>query len=112
MSLFRVKYLSFFFILISLFSFLNIIYSYYFNLYLNLNTYYFSFIVSAIIGLLFYKIKTSEKKSTIFEKIATVLLGYVLMPLVMSIPFYLSIYNLTFSNSCCGEVPKTNVNLS
>jgi trk system potassium uptake protein TrkH len=99
MPLFKVKYLSFFFILISLFSFFNIIYSYYFNLYLNLNTYYFSFILSAVIGLLFYKIKTSERKSTIFEKILTVLLGYVLMPLVMSIPFYLSIYNLTFLNA-------------
>ena len=99
MSLFRVKYLSFFFVLISLFSFLNIIYSYYFNLYLNLNTYYFSFIISAAIGLIFYKIKTSERKSSIFEKIVTVLLGYVLMPLVMSIPFYLSIYNLTFLNA-------------
>ena len=99
MSFFRVKYLSFFFILIALFSFLNIIYSYYFNLYLNLNTYYFSLIVSAVIGLFFYKIKTSERKSTIFEKIATVLLGYVLMPIVMSIPFYLSIYNLTFLNA-------------
>ena len=99
MSLFRVKYLSFFFILISLFSFLNIIYSYYFNLYLNLNTYYFCFIVSAVIGLFFYKFKTSKKKSTIFEKILTVLLGYFLMPLVLSIPFYLSIYNLTFLNA-------------
>ena len=99
MSLFRVKYLSFFFILISFFSFLNIIYSYYFNLYLNLNTYYFSFLVSSLIGLLFYKIKTSEKKTTIFEKILTVLLGYILMPLVLSIPFYLSIYNLTFLNA-------------
>ncbi len=99
MSLFKVKYLSFFFILISLFSFLNIIYSYYFNLYLNLNTYYFSLIVSAVIGLFFYKSKTSERKSTIFEKIATVLLGYLLMPIVMSIPFYLSIYNLTFLNA-------------
>ena len=99
MPLLRVKYLSFFFILISFFSFLNIIYSYYFNLYLNLNTYYFSLIVSAVIGLFFYKIKTSEKKSTIFEKILTVLLGYVLMPLVLSIPFYLSIYNLTFLNA-------------
>ncbi len=99
MSLFRVKYLSFFFILISFFSFLNIIYSYYFNLYLNLNTYYFSLIVSALIGLLFYKVKTSEKKNSIFEKILTVLLGYILMPLVLSIPFYLSIYNLTFLNA-------------
>ena len=57
MSLFRVKYLSFFFILVSVFSFLNIIYSYYFNLYLNLNTYYFSLFSSLIIGLIFYKIK-------------------------------------------------------
>ncbi len=99
MSVFRVKYLSFFFILISIFSFFNIIYSYYFNLYLNLNTYYFSLITSALIGIIFYKIKTSEKKPTIFEKILTVLLGYILMPLVLSIPFYLSIYNLTFLNA-------------
>ena len=99
MSFFRVKYLSFFFILISIFSFLNIIYSYYFNLYLNLNTYYFSLIISAVIGIIFYKIKTDPKKPSIFEKILTVLLGYVLMPLILSIPFYLSIYNLSFLNS-------------
>ena len=99
MYLLRVKYLSFFFILISLFSFLNIIYSYYFNLYLNLNTYYFSFVVSILIGLIFYRIKPIEKKPSIFQKILTVLLGYVLMPLVLSIPFYLSIYNLTFLNA-------------
>ncbi len=99
MLFFRVKYLSFFFILISFFSFLNIIYSYYFNLYLNLNTYYFSLIISALIGLAFYKIKTNKKKTTIFEKIITVLLGYLLMPLVLSIPFYFSIYNLTFSSA-------------
>ena len=62
MSLFRVKYLSFFFILVSVFSFLNIIYSYYFNLYLNLNTYYFSLFSSLVIGLIFYKIKEINKK--------------------------------------------------
>ncbi len=99
MSFFRVKYLSFFFLLISIFSFLNIIYSYYFNLYLNLNIYYFSLIISAVIGIIFYKIKTNQKKPTIFEKILTVLLGYFLMPLILSIPFYLSIYNLSFLNS-------------
>ena len=99
MSSFRVKYLSFFFILISIFSFFNIIYSYYFNLYLNLNTYYFSLIISGIIGLFFYRVKTVEKKPSIFEKIFTILLGYLLMPLVLSIPFYLSIYNLTFLNA-------------
>ncbi len=99
MSLFRVKYLSFFFILISFFSFFNIIYSYYFNLYLNLDTYYFSFGLSILIGLVFYKLKVIEKKPNIFEKILTILLGYLLMPLVLSIPLYLSIYNLTFLNA-------------
>ncbi len=99
MSFFRVKYLSFFFILISVFSFFNIIYSYYFNLYLNLNTYYFSLIISGVIGIIFYKIKTDSKKPSIFEKILTILLGYFLMPLILSIPFYLSIYNLSFLNS-------------
>ena len=99
MPLFRVKYLSFFFIIISLFSFINIIYSYYLNLYLNLNTYYFSFVISALIGFIFYKIKVDDKKPSIFEKILTVFLGYILMPLVLSIPFYLSIYNLTFLNA-------------
>ena len=99
MLYFRVKYLSFFFILISIFSFFNIIYSYYFNLYLNINTYYFSLIISSTIGLIFYNLKSVKKKSSIFEKILTVLLGYFLIPLVLSIPFYLSIYNLTFLNA-------------
>ena len=99
MPILRVKYLSFFFLLISVFSFLNIIYSYYFNLYLNLNTYYFSLVISGLISFSFYKIDTLDKKPTIFEKILTVLLGYFFMPLVLSIPFYFSIYNLTFLNA-------------
>ena len=99
MSFFRIKYLSFFFILISIFSFFNIIYSYYFNLYLNLNTYYVSLILSGLIGIIFYYFNSSFKKPSIFEKILTVLLGYILIPLVLCIPFYLSIYNLSFLNS-------------
>ncbi len=99
MSFFRIKYLSFFFILISIFSFFNIIYSYYFNLYLNLNTYYVSLILSGLIGIIFYYFNSSFKKPSVFEKILTVLLGYILIPLVLCIPFYLSIYNLSFLNS-------------
>ena len=95
----QIKYLSFFFGLISVLSFFNIIYSYYLNLYLNLNTYYVSLFVSLFISLIFYKIKIYEKKPTIFDKILTVFLGYIILPLVLSIPFYFSIYNLTFLNS-------------
>ena len=95
----QVKYLSFFFGLISLLSFFNIIYSYYLNLYLNLDTYYITLVVSLIISVIFYKIKIFSEKLTIFEKILTVFLGYFLLPLILSVPFYLSIYNLTFLNS-------------
>ena len=99
MFVLQIKYLSFFIGIISILSFFNIIYSYYLNLYLNLNTYYLSLIVSLLISILFYKTKVPLIKLTIFDKILTVLLGYILIPLILSIPFYFSIYNLTFLNS-------------
>ena len=95
----QVKYLSFFFGLISILSFFNLIYSYYLNLYLNLDTYYFSLAISLILGILFYRIKVPDKKLSIFDKIFTVFFGYIFIPLILSIPFYFSIYNLTFLNS-------------
>ncbi len=95
----QIKYLSFFFALVSVLSFFNIIYSYYLNLYLNLDTYYFSLIISLTVSLIFYKFEFDFKKPSIFDKILTVFLGYLLIPLVLSIPFYFSIYNLTFLNS-------------
>tara|TARA_B100000795_G_scaffold213331_1_gene166999 strand:+ start:188 stop:1456 length:1269 start_codon:yes stop_codon:yes gene_type:complete len=51
------------------------------------------------LGLLFYFTNNDQQKITIYEKILTILLGYFLLPLIISIPFYLSIYNLTFINS-------------
>ena len=95
----QIKYLSFFFGFISILSFFNLIYSYYLNLYLNLDTYYLSLFVSLVIGILFYRIKNPEKKTSIFQKILTVFFGYITIPLILSIPFYFSIYNLTFLNS-------------
>ena len=95
----QIRYISFFLGLVSILSFFNIIYSYYLNLYLNLDTYYLSFIISLVLALLFYKIKLPQKKPNIYNKIITVFLGYILIPLILSIPFYFSIYNLTFLNS-------------
>ena len=95
----RIKYLSFFFGLISIFSFFNVIYSYYLNLYLNLNTYYISLFLSLLIALIFYNFEKIKIKTTIFDKILTVFFGYLTLPLILSLPFYFSIYNLTFLNS-------------
>jgi len=97
----RVKYLSFFFLLISILSIFNVIYSYYFNLYLSLNNYYLSFIISFFLAIFFYKINFGEqnKRVPIFDKILTVFLGYILLPIILSLPLYFSIYNLTFLNA-------------
>jgi trk system potassium uptake protein TrkH len=100
MKYFKLIYLSVFFGIVSILAFFNITYSYYLNLYLNLNTYIYTFLVSIFFAVLFYYAKNNnEKKITIYEKILTILLGYFLLPLVISIPFYFSIYNLTFVNA-------------
>ncbi|MDB4193781.1 TrkH family potassium uptake protein [Candidatus Pelagibacter sp.] len=50
--------------------------------------------------LVFYISKNNnEKKTSIYEKIITILLGYFLLPVIIAIPYYFSIYNLTFINS-------------
>ena len=95
----QIRYLSFFLGLISILSFFNIIYSYYLDLYLNLDTYYISLITSLIFAIFFYRIKVNPYKINIYDKIFTVFFGYILLPIVLSIPFYFSIYNLTFLNS-------------
>jgi trk system potassium uptake protein TrkH len=100
MNFFKLIYLSVFCGIISILSFFNIIYSYYLNLYLNLNTYFYTFFVSVFLTILFYYTKSNDgKKTSIYEKIVSILLGYFLLPLIISIPFYFSIYNLTFINS-------------
>ena len=100
MKYFKLIYLSVFCGIISFLSFFNIIFSYYLNLYLNLNTYIYTFLVSTVLTIIFYISKSNdEKKTTIYEKILTILLGYFLLPLIIGIPFYFSIYNLTFVNS-------------
>ena len=100
MNYIKLIYLSIFCGIISILSFFNIVYSYYLNLYLNLDTYIYTFFISVILSLIFYISKNNnEKKTTIYEKILTILIGYFLLPVIISIPFYFSIYNLTFVNS-------------
>ncbi len=99
MNKFSFFYIGSFCILISILSFFNIIYSYYFNLYLNLNTYLFTLITSLLFGVLLLLKKNILIKINIYQKILTVIIGYLFLPLIISIPFYLSIYNLSLLNS-------------
>ena len=99
MSRFSFIYIGIFSLIISVFSFFNIIYSNYFNLYLNIDSYIFSLIFSFIFGFIFLIKKKREIKVSIYEKIITVILGYLILPIFISIPYYFSIYNITFVNA-------------
>ncbi len=50
-------YLGIFSVLISFFSFLNILYSYYFEFYLNLNAYIYTLVISLFCGIFFLLVK-------------------------------------------------------
>jgi len=99
MSRFSFIYIGSFLILLSILSFFNIIYSYYFNIFLNIDAYTYCFFISLTLGLFAFFFKKIEfKKLLIYEKIFTVLFGYLFFPLIISIPFYFSINNITFLN--------------
>ena len=99
MNYFSLLYLGVFSLLISILSFFNIIYSYYFNLYLSIDSYLYSLLVSLLIGSIFLIKKKNNIKVSIYQKILTVISGYFILPLIISIPFYFSIYNISFLDS-------------
>ena len=98
MNKFILNYLGVFFILLSGLSFFNIIYSYYFNLYLNIDTYFYTLLISFSAGVASLIKKNKDIKIDIYQKIFAVISGYFLIPLLISIPYYFSIYNVSFLN--------------
>ncbi len=95
MNIFSLKYFGIFFLIISFFSFFNIIYSYYFNLLNNLSNYIFTFIITLIIGLFLILFKNYKfEKINLFERILIVLIGYLILPIAISIPYYFNIDDL------------------
>ena len=99
MILFSLKYFGIFFLIISFFSFFNIIYSYYFNLLNNLSSYIFTFSITLIIGLFFISFKKYKyEKINLFERILIVLIGYLILPATISLPYYLNIDSLGLIN--------------
>ena len=98
MNRFILNYLGIFFLLLSILSFFNIIYSYYFNLYLNINTYFYTLLISLTVGINSLIKNKVEIKVNIYTKIIAVIVGYFLIPLVIAIPYYFSIYNVSFLN--------------
>ena len=101
-------YLGLFCFPISFLSFINILYSSYFDYFLSINSYISTLIISLIIGLsLLYIGKKSDKKINFIEQLILIISVYLLISSFIAIPFYLSNYQVTFLNSLFEAISGT-----
>tara|TARA_Y100000590_G_scaffold204861_1_gene232349 strand:+ start:1999 stop:3402 length:1404 start_codon:yes stop_codon:yes gene_type:complete len=96
---FSLIYVGSFCFVLSLLSFFNIIYSYYFEIFNNIEVYTYTLIISLVFSSLFFFKKSEFKKISIYEKIISVILGYFILPLIISIPYYFGLNYLSFIDS-------------
>ena len=93
-------YLGLFCFPISILSFINILYSSYFDYFLSIDSYFYTLIISSATGIgLIFLGKKSEKRINFIEQLILIILVYLLISLLISLPFYLSNYQVTFINS-------------
>ncbi len=93
-------YLGLFCFPVSFLSFINILYASYFDYFLSINTYFITLGFSLLIGLSFlYYGKKSPKNINFIEQLILIICSYILISILISIPFYLSNYQVTFLNS-------------
>ena len=93
-------FLGIFTLIVSIFSVINIFYSVYFDFLIGLNSYLLTFAISAILGIFFYSLgRNNSKDITLIEQIIFILLSFFLIPALISIPYYLSIYDISFLNA-------------
>ena len=85
---------------VSILSIINILYSSYFDYFLSINSYITVLLISSLTGicLLFFS-KNSEKGINFINQLILIFLIYLLISALISIPFYLSNYQVTFLNS-------------
>ena len=65
----------------------------------NIEIYTYTIIISLLFSSLFFFKKNHFKKISIYEKIIAVGLGYIILPLIISIPYYFGLNYLSFLDS-------------
>ena len=93
-------YLSLFCFPISLSAFINILYSSYFDYFLNIESYLLTLIFSILLGSGFYFFgKKSNKKIDFIDQLILIIFVYLIVGLLISTPFYLSNSKVTFMSA-------------
>ena len=101
-------YLGLFCFPISILSFINILYSSYFDYFLSIDSYFTTLLASVIIGSgLIFVGRKSEKRISFIEQLLLIFFIYLLTSVLISIPFYLSNYQVTFINSLFEAISGT-----
>ncbi len=80
-------------ILIVFFSLVNLLYCYYFEFKINLEIYFYTFLISFLFYLITFKIKFKKKNFRTNNLILFSILGWIILPFVMSLPFWLGGYS-------------------
>ena len=93
-------YLGLFIFPLSALSFLNILYSTYFDYFLSIESYTITFFLTLLSGsfLCFYG-KNSVKKVNFYEQLLIIIFTYLISSLFIALPYYLSNYQITFIDS-------------
>ena len=90
-------YLSFFCFPISFLAFINILYSFYFDYFLSIESYFITLVLSLAIGFgLNFFGKKGDKKINFFDQIILIIFVYLVSGFLISVPFYLSNFQITF----------------
>ena len=85
---------------ISIMSLINVLYSFYFDYLLNINSYTTTLFLSLFFGLIFFFIGKKESKTiNIYEQLFLTFLVYFLISFFILIPFYFSNYDISFIDS-------------
>ena len=85
---------------VSFFSILNILYSIYFDFILDLNSYLITLVISLVAGSLFCSVgRRHSKNISLNAQILFIVLSFIFIPLLISIPYFFSIYNIGLLNS-------------
>ena len=93
-------YLGLFCIPLSLLAFINILYASYFDYFLSINSYFLTLLLSIIFSSGFYFIgRKSNKKINFIDQLVLVIALYLILGFLVSIPFYMSNFQITFANA-------------